>query len=238
MEIEINSGLEPLAAAVKEAADMNVRAARLQAESRASLVKGISDAIAILLPAIISGRSPARAFEPDAPEAETPAPAAEAIQPRPAAESGRSQGEAENPAKVTAENTSNGGAKTENPASACGSREARQVTKNEITKEAPIEKTSAVKTEKEPQEQEGAATPETQMKLEDFVNDTLAYCMSYLDELQKLPNFDKLDFVNAVCAVCGCKNPGEMQGSIEDVKKLRSAVAAVAEKFKKDGVYA
>lgn len=243
MEIDIKvSGLEPLAAAIREAADIQYRAAKLRTDALAITTKSFFDALQIVLPAIISGSSMARAKDetdggsaletsstsdaPMAPNAVTPAGSAE------------DQGEPANPVKVAVENTSIEDAPVKNPGTARDSREARRVVEPDAAKEPPIEKTPAAEAEKEPQEQGGAATPETSMKLEDFVNDTLAYCMSYLDELHGLPNFNKLDFVNAVCAVCGCKNPGEMQGSIEDVEKLRKAVAAVAEKFKKDGVYA
>lgn len=208
MEIDIKvSGLEPLAAAIREAADIQYRAAKLRTDALAITTKSFFDALQIVLPAIISGSSMARAKD-------------------------------ETDGGSALETSSTSDAPVKNPGTARDSREARRVVEPDAAKEPPIEKTPAAEAEKEPQEQGGAATPETSMKLEDFVNDTLAYCMSYLDELHGLPNFNKLDFVNAVCALCGCKNPGEMQGSIEDVEKLRKAVAAVAEKFKKDGVYA
>lgn len=156
MEIDIKvSGLDSMAAAIREAAKTNFEAARLQADSRASLIKGISEALSILLPAIISGRSPARAFEPDAPEAETPA--AEAIQPRPEAESARTTSEAANPVKVTAETTPTEDVPAENPASARGSREARQLAERAPAEKPPFDEVPAEKSEKKPAPQGGAA---------------------------------------------------------------------------------
>lgn len=143
MEIEIKiGGLDSLAAAVKEAAACNLKAARLQAESRAAVLKGISDALTILLPATISGRSPAHAFESDAPEAEQPAPAVNARQPGLAAESDPIPAEA---------------AKDENPVNARGSREARQVAESEAAEKPPFEETPAAKPEQKPAVQGGAA---------------------------------------------------------------------------------
>lgn len=143
MEIEVKiGGLDSLAAAVKEAAACNLAAARLQAESRASLVKGISDALTILLPATISGRSPARAFESDAPEAEQPAPAVDARQPGLAAES--------DPIPIE-------DAKDENPVNARGSREARQVAESEAAEAPTFKETPAAKPEQKPAVQGGAA---------------------------------------------------------------------------------
>lgn len=170
MEIEIKiSGLESLAAAVKEAADMNFRAARIQAESRDSMVKGITDALTVLLPAVICGQSPARAFEPDTPEAETPAPAAEASQPRPAADPGRSQAEAVNPVAVTAKNTSTEGAPAESPASARDGREARRVAERAPAEKPPFDEKPEIETPK----QAGAAAETPQAVT---MSDVMAVC--------------------------------------------------------------
>lgn len=158
MEIEIKiGGLDSLAAAVKEAAACNLKAARLQAESRAAVLKGISDALTILLPATISGRSPAHAFESDAPEAEQPAPAVDARQSDLAAESDPTPAEAANPVAITAENTPIEDAKDENPVNARGSREARQVAESEAAEKPPFEETPAAKPEQKPAVQGGAA---------------------------------------------------------------------------------
>ena len=143
MEIEVKiGGLDALAAAIKEAAACNLKAASLQAETRTAVLKGISDALTILLPATISGRSPARAFEPDTPEAETPAPAVDARQSGLAAESD----------PIPAED-----AKDENPVNARGSREARQVVETDAAEKPPFEETPAAKPEQKPAVQGGAA---------------------------------------------------------------------------------
>lgn len=143
MEIEVKiGGLASLAAAIKEAAACNLEAARLQADSRAAALKGISDVLSILLPAAISGRSPARAFESDAPEAEQPAPAVDARQSGLAAES--------DPTPIE-------DAKDENPVNARGSREARQVAESEAAEKPPFEETPAAKPEQKPAVQGGAA---------------------------------------------------------------------------------
>lgn len=156
MEIEIKiGGLDSLAAAIKEAAACNLEAARLTVESRSVAMKGFSDALQIVLPAIVSGRFPARAFEPDTPEAGAPAPAAEAIQPRPAAGSVRSQGE---------------DAEDENPVNARGSREARQVVGEKAPEAQGGAATPSAESVEAPVTQGGAATPPVTM------NDVMAVC--------------------------------------------------------------
>lgn len=179
MEIDIKvSGLEPLAAAIREAADIQYRAAKLRTDALAITTKSFFDALQIVLPAIISGSSMARAKDetdggsaletsstsdaPMAPNAVTPAGSAE------------DQGEPASPVKVAVENTSIEDAPVKNPGTARDSREARRVVEPDAAKEPPIEKTPAAEAEKEPQEQGGAATPETSAAV--TMSDVMTLC--------------------------------------------------------------
>lgn len=179
MEIDIKvSGLEPLAAAIREAADIQYRAAKLRTDALAITTKSFFDALQIVLPAIISGSSMARAKDetdggsaletsstsdaPMAPNAVTPAGSAE------------DQGEPANPVKVAVENTPIDDVPAKKPTIDRENREARRVVETDAAKETSIEKTPAAEAEKEPQEQGGAATPETSAAV--TMSDVMTLC--------------------------------------------------------------